>query len=77
MFSDCLEKDVKKTLYAVLHGRLKQERNEMAVDVDVCFVKHRESQSLLLGYTTEVSCPSHQEGSVARGRNSNFVKKEL
>lgn len=49
LFPDCLEKDMKKPVEAVLHGRLKQESKEMAVDVDVCFVKGRVTQAVLLG----------------------------
>lgn len=49
LFPSCLEKYVKKPLDAEFHGRLKQQRNEMGMDVDVCFVKDKENQSLLLG----------------------------
>jgi len=49
MFPDYLEKGMKNPLDAVRHGRLKRERDEMAVEVDTFFAKDRGSQTLLLG----------------------------
>lgn len=50
LFPNCVQlgKDVKKPPHAVCHGILKWERREMSVNMDVCFVTGRESQSLLL-----------------------------